>query len=163
MLKMNLNRAVFWAIYIAVGVFCWGFSALITGYKFWGQPPSDYEGLDTYLIICGLILGALQVFRLTRILSWVSLPLMGLGTFVLFESGPGTGAAELLYQIVIAIFMGAFAYWLMKDRGGRKIQINKIILWRPAVSGENGMQIFFRMLGNFAQWFITVFVVFFVL
>jgi len=43
------------AIYIVVGVFCWGFSARTTGYKFWGQPTSDYEGLNIYLLICGLI------------------------------------------------------------------------------------------------------------
>ena len=91
-------------------------AALTTSYKFWGHHPSDYHGLNTYIYLCGFILIALQLYRRTRIVSWWAVPLMGLGTFVLFDSGPRINAGEFAYQIPMAIIMSAFAFWLMKDR-----------------------------------------------
>jgi len=81
-----------------------------TSYKFWGRPPEAYSGLDVYVIFCCLVLFAAQFSKLSRVLSWWLLPLMGLLTFFLFS--PSQNYGEFIYQISAASIMSIFAYLL---------------------------------------------------
>ncbi len=111
---MQTKRLLEWIVYSCVSVFLASVTAFSTGYKFWGRPQETWQGLNSYLYLCGLVLFILQFSKYTRVVSWWALPVMGYLTFILFD--PSDNYAEIPLQIAVAAIMSAFAYSVTKRR-----------------------------------------------